>query len=312
MVLEVEGLTKRYGKVTALDQVSFKLSGSGIIGFVGANGAGKTTALRIMSGLEEPDAGDIKLDGVSIIDYPDKMRRKIGFMPDMLPDASDITVKEYLNFFVNSFVEKEKRAAVMAEVAEFTGVNTFFDRKLSDLSKGMKQRVSLARLQIHDPDVMLLDEPAAGLDPRARAELHAMLKKLADKGKMIFLSSHILAELENMVSGVVIIDKGKVLQHGTLSEVAASGIHDPGVERVVVGTRIAVSDAMLNLLKEFKMVRGCRRSGLTCEFDVISSEFNRFLSALGEVNFPLVWLRRAEKSVELEKLFLEVTGKENK
>ena len=303
-------MTKRYGKVTALDQVSFKLSGSGIIGFVGANGAGKTTALRIMSGLEEPDAGDIKLDGVSIIDYPDKMRRKIGFMPDTLPDASDITVKEYLNFFVNSFVEKSKRAAVMAEVAEFTGVNTFLNRTLSDLSKGMKQRVSLARLQIHDPDLMLLDEPAAGLDPRARAELHAMLKKLADKGKMIFLSSHILAELENMVSGVVIIDKGKVLQHGTLSEVAASGIQDPGVERVVVGTRIAVSDARLNLLKEFKMVRGCRRSGLTCEFEVISSEFNRFLSALGEVNFPLVWLRRAEQSVELEKLFLDVTGRE--
>lgn len=312
MVLEVEGLTKRYGKVTALDRVSFKLSGSGIIGFVGANGAGKTTALRIMSGLEEPDAGDIKLDGVSIIDYPDKMRRKIGFMPDTLPDASDITVKEYLNFFVNSFVEKEKRAAVMKDVAEFTGVTTFFDRKLSDLSKGMKQRVSLARLQIHDPDVMLLDEPAAGLDPRARAELHTMLKKLAEKGKMVFLSSHILAELENMVSGVVIIDKGKVLQHGSLSEVAAAGINDPGVEKVIVGTRITVSDATLNLIKEFKMVKGCRRNGLTCEFDVVTAEFNRFLSALGEVNFPLVWLRRAEKSVELEKLFLEVTGKENK
>ncbi len=312
MVLEVEGLTKRYGKVTALDQVSFKLSGSGIIGFVGANGAGKTTALRIMSGLEEPDAGDIKLDGVSIIDYPDKMRRKIGFMPDTLPDASDITVKEYLNFFVNSFVEKSKRAAVMAEVAEFTGVNTFLNRKLSDLSKGMKQRVSLARLQIHDPDLMLLDEPAAGLDPRARAELHAMLKKLADKGKMIFLSSHILAELENMVSGVVIIDKGKVLQHGTLSEVAAGNVDDPKLERIVIGTRGVVSDAMLNLLKEFKMVKACYRNGLTCEFDVISSEFSRFLSALGEVNFPLMWLRRAEKSVELEKLFLEVTGKENK
>ena len=312
MILEVEGLTKRYGKVTALDQVSFNLSGHGIIGFVGANGAGKTTALRIMSGLEEPDAGDIRLDGVSIIDYPDKVRRQVGFMPDMLPDASDITVKEYLNFFVNSFVEPAKRSSVMTEVAEFTGVNSFFDRKLSDLSKGMKQRVSLARLQIHDPDLMLLDEPAAGLDPRARAELHVMLKKMADKGKLIFLSSHILAELENMVSGVVIIDKGKVLHHGSLSEAAAAGIKDPGVERVTVGTRIAVSDAMLNLLKEFKMVKACRRNGLTCEFDVVSSEFNRFLSALGEVSFPLVWLRRAEKSVELEKLFLEVTGKENK
>ena len=100
MILEVAGLTKRYGNITALDQVDFTLSGRGIVGFVGANGAGKTTALRIMSGLEEPDAGDVKFDGISIIDYPDKMRRKVGFMPDTLPDASDITVKEYLNYIV--------------------------------------------------------------------------------------------------------------------------------------------------------------------------------------------------------------------
>ena len=312
MVLEVEGLTKRYGNVTALDKVNFTLSGRGIIGFVGANGAGKTTALRIMSGLEEPDAGDVKLDGLSIIDYPDKVRRKVGFMPDTLPDASDITVKEYLNFFVNSFAEKDKRASLFAETVEFTGVESFLKRKLSDLSKGMKQRVSLARLQIHSPELMLLDEPAAGLDPRARAELHAMLKKMADKGKMIFLSSHILSELENMVSGVVIIDKGKVLQYGTMSEVAASGIRETGVERVILGTKNAVPDPVLELIRQFKMVRGCRRSGLNCEIDIVSSEFGRFLSALGEINFPLLWLRRAEKSVELEKLFLEVTGKGDK
>lgn len=312
MILEVAGLTRRYGNITALDQVDFTLSGRGIVGFVGANGAGKTTALRIMSGLEEPDAGDVKLDGISIIDYPDKMRRKVGFMPDTLPDASDITVKEYLNFFVNSFAEKDKRAAVMAEAVEFTGVDTFLNRKLGDLSKGMKQRVSLARLQIHNPDLMLLDEPAAGLDPRARAELHSVLKKMADRGKMIFLSSHILAELENMVSAVVIIDKGKVLQYGTLSEVAASGIEEAGVERIIVGTKSEVPDSVIDMVKQLKMVRRCYRKGLTCEIDIVTNDFGRFLSALGEISFPLLWLRRAEKSVELEKLFLEVTGKGDK
>ena len=191
-------------------------------------------------------------------------------------------------------------------------MESFLKRKLGDLSKGMKQRVSLARLQIHNPELMLLDEPAAGLDPRARAELHAMLKKMADKGKMIFLSSHILSELENMVSGVVIIDKGKVLQYGTMSEVAASGIRETGVERVILGTKNAVSEPVLELIRQFKMVRSCRRSGLNYEIDIVSSEFGRFLSALGEINFPLLWLRRAEKSVELEKLFLEVTGKGDK
>lgn len=314
MILEVRNLTKSYGRIKALDQVSFTLDEKGIIGFVGANGAGKTTALRIMCGLEEPDGGDVSLDGVSLIDYPDKMRRRVGFMPDALPDASDMTVDEYLRFFVNSFIEKSRRKERFDEVVEFTGVSTFLKRRLSDLSKGMKQRVSLARLLVHDPDLLLLDEPAAGLDPRARAELHEMLKKLASQGKMIFLSSHILAELENMVSGVVIIDKGKILKYGALKDVAAAGANcvDTDLERVIIGTRGEISQNVIQLIRNFSMVRGCCRITGGCECEVVSREFGKFLSALGEINFPLLWLRRAERAVELEKLFLDVTGKGDK
>ena len=312
MVLEVSGLTKCYGEIKALNQASFKLSGSGIIGFVGANGAGKTTALRIMSGLEEPDAGDVTLDGVSIIDYPDKVRRRVGFMPDTLPDAPDVTVSDYLEFFVNAFVERENRQSVFAEIIEFTGVNTFLNRRLSDLSKGMKQRVSLARLLIHDPDLLLLDEPAAGLDPRARAELHDMLKKMAEKGKMVFLSSHILAELEDMISAVVIIDKGKIMQYGTLEEVANNQQHVDEIETVILGTCEEISASKLNSLRAFDMVKVVRKKGSTFECEIVSAEFSKFLSALGSIDFPLVWLRRAERSFKLEKLFLDVTAKGDK
>lgn len=307
MLLEVTDLSKRYGNVTALDRASFTLNGGGIAGFVGANGAGKTTALRIMSGLEEPDSGDVRFDGVSIIDYPDKMRRKVGFMPDTLPDAADITVKEYLTFFVNSFAAKGERKRVFGEVTEFTGTASFLNRKLVDLSKGMKQRVSLARLMIHNPDLLLLDEPAAGLDPRARAELHDMLKTLAMQGKTIFLSSHILAELENMISSVVIIDKGKIIRYGSLTEDDAG--ESGGVETVILGILGELPDAVLARIAGLPMVRNIERNLKTVECKVVSAEFSQFIIALGECRFPLAWLRRSDRNVELEKLFLEVTEK---
>ena len=309
MFLEVSNLTKHYGKVTALDRVTFNLSGNGITGFVGANGAGKTTALRIMSGLEEPDAGDVKLDGVSLIDYPEKLRRRIGFMPDTLPDASDITVKEYLKFFVASFITQNKRPEVFDYVTGFTGVQSFLDRKLAGLSKGMKQRVSLARVLVHDPDLLLLDEPAAGLDPRARAELHDMLQKLAGQGKIVFLSSHILAELENMISNVVIIDKGKIDRYGSLDGSINSESVPGEVEMVILGAIGEVSETMLNLLSGLSMVKSVQKCNRTVECQVISSEIYEFLVAVGNLHFPLAWLRRVDRSAELEKLFLEVTAK---
>ena len=206
MILEVTGLTKRYGNVTALDRIDFTLSGRGIIGFVGANGAGKTTALRIMSGLEEPDAGDVKLDGVSIVDYPDKVRRKIGFMPDTLPDASDITVKEYLNFFVNSFAEKYERESVMREVVEFTGVDGFLNRKLGDLSKGMKQRVSLARAFLNDAPVLLLDEPTKELDEE---KVKRVIERISEEGKhrLVILVTHEFSDIEAVGAEIISLSR---------------------------------------------------------------------------------------------------------
>ena len=191
MKVEVTNLVKTFDRgFRAVDGLSFSFSSGEVIGFVGPNGAGKTTTMRIMSTLDTPDSGDITLDGISVLDHPEQAHRLIGFMPDDLPAAI--------------------RKAVEG-VEEFTGLTEFRDRTLHALSKGMKQRVSLARALVHDPAVLIMDEPANGLDPRARIELRELVKALGENGKAILISSHILSELEEMCTSSVIIERGRRL-----------------------------------------------------------------------------------------------------
>ena len=222
MRIGVESLTKRFGRNVALDHISFAVPSGSVYGFVGPNGAGKTTAIRIMAGLDLPDSGQVYYDDLPAVEYPEKALRFIGFMPDTLADSRDIRVWEYLDFFARACglngAEKEK---ALARVGELTNLENLSERFLGELSKGMKQQVSLARILLHEPSVLLLDEPAAGLDPRARIELRESLRKLASGGKTILISSHILTELEDIADGVVIIEKGKILSCGSLSEIAA-------------------------------------------------------------------------------------------
>ena len=213
MKVEVTNLVKTFDKgFRAVDDLSFSFSSGEVIGFVGPNGAGKTTTLRIMATLDTPDSGDITLDGVSLLDHPEHAHRLVGFMPDDLPSRTDTTVDEYLDFFARAYGLKGAaiRKAV-EDVEEFTGLTAFRDRTLNALSKGMKQRVSLARALVHDPAVLIMDEPANGLDPRARIELRELVKALGENGKAILVSSHILSELEEMCTSSVIIERGRRL-----------------------------------------------------------------------------------------------------
>ena len=220
MNVDVNGLVKIFNRdVRAVDGLSFSFSSGDVVGFVGPNGAGKTTTMLIMATLDVPDAGDVTLDGVSVLDNPREAHRMIGFMPDDLPSRADTTVDEYLDFFARAY--GLRGAAVgksVAGVEEFTGLTDFRDRTLNALSKGMKQRVSLARALVHDPAVLIMDEPANGLDPRARIELRELVKALGENGKAILISSHILSELEEMCTTSVIIESGKRLN----AEVKAS------------------------------------------------------------------------------------------
>jgi len=222
MKTEVRNLSRVFGKTKAVDNISFSFEDGNIFGFIGPNGAGKTTTIRIMATLDLATSGDVFYDGVSATLYPEAVRRVVGYMPDSLPGYKDIQVWEYLDFFARSFgLKGAERTRALNDIVEFTNLGELRNKFLFALSKGMKQRVSLARSLIHNPKVLIMDEPAAGLDPRARLELRTLLKILAEQKKAIFLSSHILSELQDICDGAVIIEQGKLLSAGTLNELLA-------------------------------------------------------------------------------------------
>jgi ABC-2 type transport system ATP-binding protein len=216
MLLDVQNLYKSYdGIVNVVDDVSFSIPEGSICGFLGPNGAGKTTTMRICSTLELPDSGDIFIDGFSVLSHPREARSKIGFMPDLFPIEPTIVVTEMLEFFGRSHGLWGPELKEMTNmVIEFTNLEPILPKQFGALSKGMKQRASLATILMHDPSLLILDEPAAGLDPRARIELRQLLQLLAERGKSILISSHILAELSELCDQVVVIEKGVMKGQG--------------------------------------------------------------------------------------------------
>ena len=245
MKTEVRNLTRVFGKNTAVDNISFSFEDGNIFGFIGPNGAGKTTTIRIMATLDLATSGDVFYDGVSATLYPEAVRRVVGYMPDSLPGYKDIQVWEYLDFFARSFgLKGAERTRALNDIVEFTNLGDLRFKFLFALSKGMKQRVSLARALVHNPKVLIMDEPAAGLDPRARLELRSLLKILAEQKKAIFLSSHILSELQDICDGAVIIEQGKLLSAGTLDHLLAqvNGTPPPSAQTPQAGPSDAPAD----------------------------------------------------------------------
>ncbi len=221
MEIRVERLKKYYGSTRVVDDLSFHFSSGQIFGFVGPNGAGKSTTMRILATLDEPTEGDIFIDDISVVEEPEKTHRLVGYVPDSLPTHRDLSVHEYLDFFARAYqVRNPTRRKLVESIEEFTNLIGIREKHLSALSKGMKNRVSVARALVHDPAVLVMDEPAAGLDPRARIELRELLKVLAGQGKAILISSHILTELAEICTGAVIIERGKLLRAGTLTQIA--------------------------------------------------------------------------------------------
>ena len=221
-VLEVKGLTRLFGDLVAVDQVSFSIDKGSIYGFIGPNGAGKTTTMRIVATLDPPSEGDALIEGYSVVDAPDLVRPLLGYMPDRYGTYDDTTVGEFLDFFARAYgLKGASRTKRVDAVMEFSGLGPLRDRLTTSLSKGMQQRVAMGRALLNDPKLLVLDEPADGLDPRARIELRELLKALAAQGKSILISSHILTELSELCDACAIIERGKLLAAGPIADILA-------------------------------------------------------------------------------------------
>jgi ABC-2 type transport system ATP-binding protein len=215
-IISVRDLHRTFGNVHAVRGVTFDIFPAQVVGFIGANGAGKTTTMRMMATLDVPSSGSIEVGGCDVMNFPREVRRKIGWMPDNYGTYDQMTVFEYLDFFGRAFGFKhDERANRVRDVMDFTDLMTIAERPMNKLSKGMGQRLCLGRTLLHDPEVLILDEPAAGLDPKARIEFKRLVRLLADDGKTIFISSHILSELGEMCDTLLFIDAGRIVHHGS-------------------------------------------------------------------------------------------------
>lgn len=217
--IRVRHLWHRYGNRDVLRDVSFDVGPGEIFGFIGPNGAGKTTTIRVMATLLEPMAGRVEIDGIDVTMDPEEVRRIIGYMPDHAGVYDRITVREYLEFFADAF--RVPSINVVDAVLELTDLGKLQDRLVAEMSKGMKQRLQLARILLHDPKVLILDEPASDLDPRARIEIRDLLLELRGLGKTILLSSHILTELSDVCTSIGILEKGRLVVAGPIHEISS-------------------------------------------------------------------------------------------
>src|SRR5436305_2918327 len=250
-MIAVQNLTKVYGKRAALDHVSFEVPEREIFGFVGPNGAGKTTTLRILAALLEPTEGKAYIGGADVMKEREKVHTRIGYMPDFFGVYDQLTVAEYLDFYAACYRQpKPRRQKIVDDLLALVGMADRKNQLVDTLSRGLKQRVCLARALVHDPAVLLLDEPASGLDPRARVEMRAILKELRAMGKTIVISSHILPELTELCTMVGIIDHGKMRATGPVQDVIRQLTSGRRLRITVLGQR----EEALAVLKPLPMI----------------------------------------------------------
>ncbi|MCK4660744.1 MAG: ABC transporter ATP-binding protein [Phycisphaerae bacterium] len=303
-MVQTINLTKRYGKLVALDNLPLTIEDGECFGYIGPNGAGKTTTIKILATLLQPTWGEARVCG-HVIGYESrKIRPLIGYVPDFFGAYEDMVVREYLEFFASAYnITGKQRDRVVGDVLELTDLMYKHDALVDSLSRGMKQRLSIARVLLHDPRVLLLDEPASGLDPRARVEIRELLKELRNMGKTIIISSHILHELAELCTTVGIIEQGKLLFHGSIKEI---------IQRVKLATRLTIRvveqmDLAALLLQRTNGVKEVshRDGHLVVELDSSTHDFTHIVKALIKNNFKVREVK--EEEVNLETAFMRLT-----
>lgn len=303
-MIKIEGLTKYYGDLGALVDLNLSIGKGDIFGFIGPNGAGKTTTMRILVTLLEPTRGTAHIDGLDVTKKGKSVRKIVGYMPDFMGVYDDLKVFEYLEFFAAAFgIERRKRKGIVEGVLELTDLESKKSFTVDSLSRGMQQRLGLARVLIHDPKVLILDEPASGLDPRARIEIRELLRELKRMGKTIMISSHILSELEEICDHVGIIEHGKLVFSGTMDEIRQHMGVQSKVRVRVVGDHIRA----VELLSALPVIQDVMHTGSHIAVTFVDGEDTDGVIARTLVKGGVDIISLEPEQVKLDDAFLKLT-----
>ncbi|HVT26461.1 MAG TPA: ABC transporter ATP-binding protein [Lacipirellulaceae bacterium] len=303
-MIELRNFTKVYGEFVAVSNLNLKIGAGEMFGFIGPNGAGKSTTIRFLATLLRATAGEGIVNGHSVTHDPIGVRKSVGYMPDNFGVYDGMKVWEFLDFFAVAYqIPRSRRKAVIGDVLELLDLTHKRDDFVNGLSRGMKQRLCLAKTLVHDPPVLILDEPASGLDPRARLEVKALLKELRAMGKTILISSHILTELADCCTSIGIIERGQLLLHGSIENVYRQIQRNRSIEVRFAGN----PDAGVSLIHSDPKVRDVHLNTRSCtlELDGDDADVQRLLRQLVAANCGLVSF--AEKEPTLEDVFMMVT-----
>ena len=305
-IVEVRDLDRRFAQVHAVKGISFDILPGQVVGFIGANGAGKTTTMRMMATLERPSGGSIRIAGHHVIRDPAAVRQVIGWMPDNYGTYANMNVFEYLDFFARAYgLRSSKRRARVEEILDFADLTPLADRPINKLSKGMGQRLCFGRMLLPDPQFLILDEPAAGLDPKARIEFKNLVRILAQQGKTLFISSHILSELGEMCDTLLFIDSGKIVYHGAAEQLRRGNQTTPNglaaasqiIDTSLIGDPSPLLD-WLSLRPGIKLLDK-RRDGARLELTAGDDEaLANLLKQMITDGLPLTEFHRVERKLE--------------
>ncbi len=309
-IIEIQNLTKRYGKRTAVEGLNLSVESGEIFGFVGPNGAGKTSTIRIIATLLKPNGGEVFVAGHSVKKAQTEVRRVIGYMPDFFGVYNDMKVWEYLDFFAACYrIPEATRRSMIDDLLELVDLSHRRDDMVDKLSRGMKQRLSLARTLVHDPQVLILDEPASGLDPRARVEIRQLMVQLAGMGKTIFFSTHILADVEEICTRVGILEAGKMVAVGTLDMLQQQTIPRRKIEISVLDSLEAACTLVSGMpgVSNVQMMpqQNGSRNRLSLEFTGEDAQVSQMLAELVKANIPVIHFDADNR--DLEAVFMKAT-----
>lgn len=304
MMVHVDNLTKRFNGTLAVDRLNMEIPEGEIYGFVGANGAGKTTTMRIIAGLLAPTSGKVYIDGIDVSKEPLEVKRHIGYMPDFFGVYNDLKVSEYMSFYAGLYgISKQKCMGLIDSLLELVRLTNKKEAYVDTLSRGMKQRLCLARSLIHDPQFLILDEPASGLDPRARVEMKEILRELRSLGKTVLISSHILHELSELCTSIGIIEAGKLVASGSVQDITLKMSHSNQL-------KIRVSEKeeeAVKILMEMPGISSISSVSGIIDVNMEGGEeaYVRILKTLVEKDIPVVSFHPVEGS--LESVFMQLT-----